>query len=186
MNDRIGIIARWGSCVSHTLVAVLVATLVGTFTSYRYQAQIATLKATTATEKRFAAEDATQRLQAAQKRGDWLSESLLITEDLNDQLRTEVHRALNQKTTGRACLNEPTLRVLQSAPGITISGLPPTTYSTSSPAAAGEAVATDTDIAHWAADAGAAYSTCSARLDALIDWHLQTHTTITAIPKHTP
>lgn len=165
MNDFIG---RWGALISHVGVAVLAATAYGSVLNDRHQAEIFTLKATTATEKRLAAEDATQRLQAAQVRGDRLSSALLVTQDLNEQLRTEVHRALKQKTTGRACLNGPTLRVLSSAPGITISGLP---AAASGPAAAGEAVATDTDIAHWAADAGAAYSTCRARLDALIDWH---------------
>lgn len=159
---------RYGALISHVVVATALAAVYGAWVSARYEARIATIKATHATEKRLDAESATQLLQAAQRRGDTLSKALLVTEHLNDQLRTEVHLALNKKTTGRACLNEPTLRVLSTSPGISVSGLPEAASST---AAASEVAATDSDIAHWAADAGTNYSTCRARLDALIDWH---------------
>ena len=159
---------RYGPLISHAVIAFAACLVYGEWLGARHDARISKIKETYATEKKVDAEDATKRLQAAQDRGDQLSKSLQITQDRNDQLRIEVHLALNKKTTGHACLNEPTLRVLSTAPGITVVGLP---EATSGVAAAGEVTATDSDIAHWAADAGAAYRTCSARLDALIDWY---------------
>ena len=159
---------RYGALISHAVIAIAACLVYGDWLDARHEARVSKIKETYATEKKLDAEGEAALLQAAQDRGDQLSAALLATTDLNDQLRTEVHLALNKKTTGRACLNEPTLRVLSTAPGITVSGLP---EAPSSAAAAGEATATDSDVAHWAADAGAAYRTCSSRLDALIDWH---------------
>lgn len=133
------------------------------------------------------AREAGEALKVAQARGDRLSDALLNSEHQISQLRTEVHLALNKTTTGRPCLNGPTLRLLNQAPGLAVSRLPTTTGGT---AAEGATVATDpgnttggdtqystdTQVARWVADAGAAYRVCSARLDALIDWHLEKKT----------
>lgn len=111
---------------------------------------------------------AKERLQVAQTRGDTLSAQLLRQQEQIIQLKTERRHALTQATTGRACLNGATLRLLDQAPGLGVSGLPPTTGGT---VAASEPVSTDTDIAIWAVDAGARFEVCRARLDALIGWH---------------
>ena len=123
---------------------------------------------------------AREALQAAQARGDALSTGLLTQQAQINQLKLEKHEALTLATTGRPCLGSPALRVLNTAPGIRISGLPPTT---SGIVAAGEPLgaaggdstwySSDTDVARWAVDAGAAFEVCRARLDALIDWNTQ-------------
>ena len=115
-------------------------------------------------------------LQAANDRGDQLVTALELRQDDINQLAREKRDAITKVTTGRACLGESALRLLNSAPGLSVRGLAP---AVSGPTAAGAApatdsiVSTDTDIATWAIDAGAQYEVCRARLDALIDWHQQ-------------
>lgn len=130
--------------------------------------QLAQQSADHAAKKRQAAEQAAITLQAAQARGDALTTGLLNQQTKIDQLTTEARRAIPQVTTGRPCLGPAALRLLDSAPGLDVAGLPP---ATGGAAAAGGPVATDTDIAGWTVDAGAAFGVCRARLDALIDWH---------------
>jgi prophage endopeptidase len=129
---------------------------------------LAELSASYAKGKRLAAERAISDLQAAQARSDALSAGLLHQQATIDQLKTEARRAIPQVTTGRPCLGPAALRVLDGAPGLDVAGLPP---AAGGAAAEGGPVATDTDIAGWAVDAGAAYEVCRARFDALIDWH---------------
>ena len=111
---------------------------------------------------------AKEALEVAQARGDALSTELLANEQQVNQLKTEKLHAISQATTGRPCLNGPTLRLLDQAPGLSVRGLPPAASGT---AAASEPVSTDTDIAQWAVDAGAQFEVCRTRLDALIGWH---------------
>lgn len=114
-------------------------------------------------------------LLAGQARGDALTTGLLVQQDQITQLKSEKQNAIKVVTSGRACLGADALRVLDTAPGITVAR---PTQATSSPAAAGEApapdssISTDTDIALWIIDAGADYEVCRTRLDALIDWNL--------------
>jgi hypothetical protein len=116
-------------------------------------------------------------LQAANERSDQLLTVLELRQADINQLSREKHDAINKVTTGRTCLDSSALRVLNSSPGLSVSGFAPTIGST---VAAGAAIAadtvfssSDTDIASWAIDAGAQYEVCRARLDALIDWHQQ-------------
>ena len=132
------------------------------------QVQLARQAQTHASEKQRAAEQATAALQAAQNRGDALTTGLLNQQTRIDQLKTEARRAIPQVTTGRPCLGLPALRVLDSAPGLAVAGLPP---ATGGAAAAGARVATDTDLAGWTVDAGAYYAICRARLGTLIDFY---------------
>ena len=67
---------------------------------------------------------AKEALQAATARGDILSGQLLHQEDQIIQLKTEKLHAIARSTTGRPCLNAPTLRLLNQAPGLGVSGLP--------------------------------------------------------------
>lgn len=119
-------------------------------------------------EKRELAEANAARLQALNERGDTLSAQLLQAQAANTKLLTEKRNAITKVTTGRACIDEPALRVLDNAPGLRVADLPPTTSST---AATGGRVATDTDLAGWSLEAGAQYRICKYRLDALIDWY---------------
>lgn len=130
--------------------------------------QLAQLSESYAKGKRLAAERAMSDLQAAQARGDALATGLLNQQTHIDQLKTEARRAIPQVTSRRPCLGPAALRVLDSAPGLDVAGLPP---AAGGAAAEGGPVALDSDIAGWAVDAGAAHEVCRARLDALIDWH---------------
>lgn len=106
------------------------------------------------------------QLQAAQARGDALSAGLLAQQTRIDALKKESRRALSEATSGRPCLDAAALRVLDAAPGIDVMPAP-----AGDAAATDERFASDTDIGLWAAEAGAHFETCRARLDALIDWH---------------
>lgn len=163
-------LAGWGLLLSHAVVACVSAALYGEWLGARYEARIATTATTHATEKQHAAEAATLQLTTAQTRGDALTTALLAAEAARATLLQEKRHAVAQNTTGRPCLGEPALRLLNSAPGLYVSGLPSPTTAASSAAAAGERIATDTDITGWAIDAGAQYGVCKDRLDALIDF----------------
>lgn len=134
------------------------------------QVQLAKQATTYADEKNQLAQHAAKTLQEAQARGDALSAGLLNQQKQIDQLKTEKRDAIRQVTTGKPCLNGPALRLLSSAPGLSVRDLSP---ATGSAIAAGEPIATDTDIAFWIVDAGAQFEACRARLDALIDWYVQ-------------
>lgn len=112
--------------------------------------------------------EAREALEAAQERGDSLSSALLHQEDLIIEFKTEKLNAISKSTTGRACLGGATLRLLDKAPGLSVSNLPP---PTSGVAEASEPVATDTDVSVWISDAGARFEVCRNRLDTLIEWH---------------
>lgn len=130
--------------------------------------QLAQQSAAHATEKKLLAEHAAQTLQDAQVRGDALTTGLLNQQTHIDQLTTEARRAIPQVTAGKPCLGPAALRLLDSAPGLSVNGLPP---ATGGAVAADGRIATDTDIAGWSLDAGAQYEVCRARLDALIDFY---------------
>ena len=129
--------------------------------------QLAQQTADHATEKAQLAQAGVATLQAATARGDALTQGLLQQQTQINQLKTQASHALTQATTGQPCLNSAALRLLNAAPGLAVAGLP---QAASGPATAGEPIATDTHIALWIVDAGAAFEVCRTRLDALIDW----------------
>lgn len=133
--------------------------------------QLANLRSAHATERAAQADAVATALAQAQTRGDALSAGLLTQQNNINRLKQEKTRAITQATTGSACLSEPALRLLHTAPGLAVAGLPPATGGT---VAEGGAVASDTDLTGWAIDTGAAYEVCRARLDALITWHTAT------------
>lgn len=126
---------------------------------------------------------AKEELQAAQARGNALSRTLLQQQEQIIQLKSEKLHALSQATTGRPCLNGPTLRLLDQAPGLDVRGLPPATGRTlatggaiaapggDDPVTTDAAYSSDTQTARWIAEAAARFEVCRARLDALIEWH---------------
>jgi hypothetical protein len=148
--------------------------------------QLAQRETAYAREKLRTSERTAEVLQAANDRGDQLVTGLELRQADINQLAREKRDAIHQVTTGRACLGGSALRVLNSAPGLSVRGLAPTVGGVAATGAAPATdtdiggvgditniVSTDTDIATWAIDAGAQYEVCRARLDALIDWHLQ-------------
>ncbi|WP_445372710.1 hypothetical protein ACH518_09495 [Methylomonas sp. HW2-6] len=107
-----------------------------------------------------------RRFVDEQVRGDALSNRLAHTEsDLN--LRTlEVTRAVSKVTTGRACLGDAAVRLLNRAPRDD----PTVSETAGASVAESAAIATDTDVAGWIGNAQGQYETCRARLGALIDY----------------
>lgn len=120
-------------------------------------------------------------LAKAQKRSDELSYQLRQSLSANDQLSKEKTRAIQTATSGRACLTDRAVRVLSTAPGLSVSSthsMPATEQradatSGSAPTnSSGDGlVITDTSISTWAIEAGNRYEVCRQRLDRLIDWH---------------
>ena len=130
-------------------------------------AQIAALEAAHANAQRAAAQAAVERLSAAQARGDALTAELIKARAEADTLKADLHDAIAKATTGRPCLGAPALRLLDRAASPRAVPAP-----TGRPAAADAAdVATDTQVAQWAAGAYHQYAECSRRLSALIDYH---------------
>lgn len=141
---------------------------------------------------RVFAEHAAARLQAAQARGDALTDELAAALRQAEALRGELDEQITLATQGRACLDATALRVLDRAPGIApaparvsaAAGRPAAARGADAGAdsaqrggdgaggrAEPERYATDTDLARWAIGAGRQYDECARRLDALIDWH---------------
>lgn len=119
-------------------------------------------------ERAADAKQAAATLQAATARGDALATQLLQQEQQVNQLSKEKRNAIPKVTSGRACLDGPALRLLDTAPGLSVADLP---EAASGAAAAGGRTATDTNVAQWAIDAGAQYEICRHRLDGLIDFY---------------
>lgn len=132
------------------------------------KADFAGWKARQADEKTQAASVALERLQRANERADVLQSALDKTEQKLSTTQKEMQREIKLNTTGRACLNARTVRLLNDDTHDNQPASLPTT--TGQPAEEDAAAATDTDVADWIAIAKTQYATCTARLDALIDW----------------
>lgn len=167
------IAARWGAWAAYRIVmgllpllALLLGLAIGSCGGWTLgRARLQTEQEQQAEQ---AAEQAANALAAAQVRGEALSQALSARQDRIDQLTKEKRDAVTPVTTGRACLEPAALRVLDGAAGLQVARLP---EAPGSPVAADAAIATDTDVARWALDAGARHEQCRARLDALIAWH---------------
>lgn len=156
------------------LLACLVSAALGALGGYwagdaMTAGELDQLRSTYATEKQTAERRARENLQAAQARGDALTNDLLAAQAQADAYQEQLHAALARQTTGRACLGGGALRLLDgSASGIRADQLP-TPAGVPAAADAGD-VATDTQVARWAADAYYSYAECARRLDALIQF----------------
>lgn len=132
-------------------------------------ADIARLKTDAANHARSASEAALVRLHGAQQRGDELTNRLAKADADRQSLALEHSREIKRLSTGRACLNAGTVRLLnQSGPRSDAAAVP---TSAGQPAAADAAAASDTDVAEWADHARRQYDSCRDRIQALIDWH---------------
>lgn len=135
--------------------------------------EIAELRQAHAEQARLASQASAQRLSLAQALGESLSAQLSAQLATNHQLTQEKTLALKAATSGRACLSQRALGLLHGAPGISVAPAPRMPAPQPTAAAAGAPVATDTDLAGWVLQAGAAHEACRARLNALIAWHQQ-------------
>lgn len=115
------------------------------------------------------AEQSSRLLLEAQARGDALTTRLETANHAARRLQENLDDALRRATTGRACLREPALRLLDHAAGLR-ADLP---TAAGGAAAADGRVASDTDVARWIGRARHDYDECRRRLDALIDWHTE-------------
>lgn len=159
MNPRL--IALLGAFLTGLLLAGFV---VGSLKD----ADIANLKATHAKNQAATAEAARLRLEEAVARGDSLAARLAQTESALNKKTLEVSREIARVTAGRPCLGAGAVRLLNNPrqPG-DVATVP---QASGQPDAEDGAVATDTDVAGWIANAQGQYETCRARLGALIDW----------------
>ena len=134
-----------------------------------YTAKFAALKQTHAEQSARDQADALARQLQAQQRGDQLTARLQAQEQANTQIQKDKADAIRKTTTGHTCFGASTLRVLnRAADPANATHLP---APATGPAAAGEPVATDTDVASWVNDTQTQYEQCRQRLDALIDFH---------------
>lgn len=131
-----------------------------------YTAKIASLKQSHAEQAARDQADALARQLQAQQRGDQLTARLQAQVLANTQLQKDKADALRKTTTGSTCFGADTVRVLNRTTDA--AHLPTPATGTD---AAGEPVATDTDVASWVADAQTRHEQCRQRLDALIDFH---------------
>lgn len=121
---------------------------------------------------RLAAQAAIERLQAAHARGDALAARVAEEEARRQTEAKEHQREINRLTTGRACLNADTVRLLNGA-GAARPGTAPMPASAIAATQTAAPAASDTDVAGWADRARRQYDTCRAQLDALIAWHTE-------------
>jgi len=190
---RFGANAAWRAfAVWLPLLALLAGAAAGAWGGYTVGrapllVDLAQLRESDSEAARVAAIANARRLQAAHERSDVLGGQLAQVLASNSQLSQEKTHALRLAATGRVCLSERALSVLNGSPGLRVAGLDRVPTAQPAAAAAGgataadsdpptatgapERIATDEDIGTWSIGAGAQYETCRARLDALIDWH---------------
>jgi len=111
-----------------------------------------------------------QEVQRRQAIADELQQQLAATETQTRTIYREVIREIPSATLGRPCLSGDALRLLDRFPAARESSFQlPETASESADTA--EAVASDTQVAQWAADVIEQHERERARCNALIDWH---------------
>lgn len=160
------ILPPWVYPAGLAVAAVVGAAIGAGATTVIKDGEIADLRRSQAQASERAATQNVARLQAALARGDALTSDLLAAQASADQLQEQIHDALQKSTSGRACLGGGALRLLDGASLGIRADLPP---SAGGPAATDASdVATDTQVAGWAADANHRYNECARRLDALI------------------
>lgn len=139
------------------------------YTGARYAADLATRDANQSKADALALTAEADRLKKANARGDQLATDLAKTESALKTKTLELSNALRKTTTGRTCLAADTVRLLNDPAGAANAPGGMST-PTGNPAAADGAVATDTDVAGWIANAKERYEVCRTRLDKLIDF----------------
>ena len=152
-------------------IIALVATNLFTLTAWRIEVSSHALtKAKQATEKLAQAEQAAQRMQEAQVLNDALVAAVARKEADITKLKESHRDELRKATVGRPCLSSNAVRLLNAQ-----SAGHGSTETRSEPVSASTAVASDTDVAEWAADAIAQYETCRTRIDAIREFYAKEH-----------
>lgn len=118
-------------------------------------------------ERAEAEASARVRIEAAQAVADRLAVQLAAAEKKRLTVYKEIVRELPAATVGRPCLSGDALGLLDNFAGAA-AGVPATAGR---PADQGGAVATDTQIAGWAASVIEQHERERARCNALIEWH---------------
>jgi hypothetical protein len=109
-------------------------------------------------------------LVEAERQGEVLSARVAVAETARDIALQEAQNALLRVTTGRACLGNAAVRLLNGAARADLK--PPLLPAPAgAPAGADAAAASDTDVAFWAASAIRHYDTCRGRLAALAEFY---------------
>ena len=181
---------RWS--IDDFVIPLLLAALAGVAASGGYllgAAKVEALRTEHARGLFAASQNASRALYAAQQRGDALTLQLAAAGAAAHQITQERQHDVATVTTGRACLGEPALRLLDGAPGLSVQ-LPAPTRRAADPHAAHAAppadlasasatagTASDAHVTTWALAAGAQYAECARRLDALIGWHAEQNST---------
>ena len=152
------------------LILVAGYTLGARAAAKQHRAEIAELHLRHENAARMAAEAALARLHAAQARGEELA-ARVANEQAKRQTEAKEHqREIQRLTTGRACLNAGTVRLLNRA-AADANAAPSMPEAAGAIAASNAPAASDTDVAGWADRARREYEHCRSRLAALIDWH---------------
>lgn len=119
-------------------------------------------------ERAKQADQYTQQLQAAIKRGNEIEAKLAVAESRVVTRTVEVIKHVPQVTTGTTpCLSSAAVSLLNQAPD---SSVYPATSKPDGESSA-EASASDRDIAYWIAEANRQYEIAAARLNALIEFN---------------
>ena len=144
-----------------------------TYQASRYTAQIANMQRDHATAAQATTEANARHLARVWERGDGLAAQLATQQTHISKLHQEHTHAIQKLTTGRACLSADLVRMLNNTQPAATDRPDALPTPTGQPAATdASAFATDADVSTWAATARRDYAECSARLGALIGWHL--------------
>ena len=135
---------------------------------WRMDTEISSLKREHAEQTATAATEAATRLQDSIKLAETLQLRVAKQENARQAITEEKDRELKRLTTGRACLNAGTVRLLNRGPGLKPAAVP---APASEPVSADAGFATDTDVGLWANAARRSYDTCRGRIAALADFY---------------
>lgn len=148
-------------------IAMLIFFAGWTVEGWRKDAEIDRIERAHAEQRARDAQAAAEEIAAETKRGNELAARVAAAESTRDIALEETRNALRKVTTGRPCLSAAAVRVLNDA-----SASPPAVSPTpGQPAGPDATVATDTDVAFWAAYAIRSYDTCRGRLSAIADFY---------------
>lgn len=152
----------------HVLLAAGVALMVAFSGSFYAGHEWAVTKADARRARELDAHLAEINKQQARNRE--LSNAIYQAEQTLNLKTTEVIKHVPKVTTGKPCLGAGAVSLLQP-------GAAPHLKTSAGDAVAEDAAASasDTDITYWIADANRGYETCAGRLNALIDWHVDSY-----------
>lgn len=156
--------------IAAVLLAILTTAAVTTYNKIYDKGYAAHKRISDAKEAKAVLEANAARDKALAKSAK-LSAELLAREEKVVYVTKEIIKYVPKYTTGKPCLSADAVSLLNSRPSDNDkaeTGPEPTPQGPAAPAA------TDSDVAYWIANANGLYSTCAARLNALIDYENNT------------